>query len=196
MTLDIAGHEMPLMISVDDHVMEAPDIWTSRVPKSRARRMFPTSSAPERSARSSTARWCSPGARPRVIPAIGGSTPMPRSLSSPQPLEWDSTNPTSPRRPTIALHPGTWQQAGRLVDMTTDGVEASMCYPNLVSRFCGQTFLERGDRETSLECVRAYNDWMLDEWTAGAGHGRLLPLTLIPLWDVRAGGCRGHSMRR
>ena len=24
----------PLMISVDDHVMEAPDIWTSRVPKS------------------------------------------------------------------------------------------------------------------------------------------------------------------
>ncbi|HRE01422.1 MAG TPA: hypothetical protein PLV68_08985, partial [Ilumatobacteraceae bacterium] len=70
-----------------------------------------------------------------------------------------------------ALHPGTWQQAGRLADMSTDGVEASMCYPNIVPRFCGQTFLERGDRDTSLECVRLYNDWMLDEWCAGAGHG-------------------------
>ena len=32
-------------------------------------------------------------------------------------------------------------------------------------------------------CVEAYNDWMIDEWCAGAGHGRLIPLTLIPLWD-------------
>ena len=24
---------------------------------------------------------------------------------------------------------------------------------------------------------------MIDEWCAGAGHGRLIPLTLIPLWD-------------
>ena len=34
-----------------------------------------------------------------------------------------------------------------------------------------------------LACVQAYNDWMIDEWCGGAGHGRLIPLTLIPLWD-------------
>ena len=27
---------------------------------------------------------------------------------------------------------------------------------------------------------------MIDEWCAGDGHGRLIPLTIIPLWDRRA----------
>ncbi|CAB4960725.1 unannotated protein [freshwater metagenome] len=31
--------------------------------------------------------------------------------------------------------------------------------------------------------MQAYNDWMIDEWGGGAGRGRLIPLTLIPLWD-------------
>jgi predicted TIM-barrel fold metal-dependent hydrolase len=31
--------------------------------------------------------------------------------------------------------------------------------------------------------VRAYNDWMVDEW-CGDSNGRLIPLTLVPLWDV------------
>jgi predicted TIM-barrel fold metal-dependent hydrolase len=32
--------------------------------------------------------------------------------------------------------------------------------------------------------VRAYNDWMIDEWSAGDGRGRLIPLTIVPLWDA------------
>jgi predicted TIM-barrel fold metal-dependent hydrolase len=31
--------------------------------------------------------------------------------------------------------------------------------------------------------LRIYNDWMIDDWCAGAGKGRLIPLTLVPLWD-------------
>src|SRR5213076_49110 len=34
-----------------------------------------------------------------------------------------------------------------------------------------------------LLCVRAYNDWMVDEWCGESG-GRLIPLCLIPLWDA------------
>jgi predicted TIM-barrel fold metal-dependent hydrolase len=30
--------------------------------------------------------------------------------------------------------------------------------------------------------VRAYNDWMIDEWCGDSG-GRLIPLGLVPLWD-------------
>ena len=173
----------PLMISVDDHVMEAPDIWTSRVPAARANEVPHVERARATSA------------------IVDGKVVLTRSETEGEPCDFwvyaDAEIPlitaaamvgfdTPDFTPTTydQLHPGTWQQAGRLADMTTDGVEASMCYPNLVPRFCGQTFLERGDRETSLECVRAYNDWMLDEWCAGEGHGRLLPLTLIPLWDV------------
>ena len=32
-------------------------------------------------------------------------------------------------------------------------------------------------------CVYAYNDWMVEEWCGDSG-GRLIPLTLIPLWDA------------
>ena len=32
--------------------------------------------------------------------------------------------------------------------------------------------------------MQAYNDWMLDEWSAGEGKGRLLPLSIVPLWDA------------
>ena len=31
--------------------------------------------------------------------------------------------------------------------------------------------------------MRAYNDWMVEEWCGDSG-GRLIPLCLVPLWDV------------
>ena len=36
-----------------------------------------------------------------------------------------------------------------------------------------------------MACVQAYNDWMVDEWCGDAG-GRLIPLPIVPLWDVDA----------
>ena len=47
----------------------------------------------------------------------------------------------------------------------------------------GQGFVERDDKELGLACLQIYNDWMIDDWCGGAGKGRLIPLTLIPLWD-------------
>ena len=32
-------------------------------------------------------------------------------------------------------------------------------------------------------CVKAYNDWMIDEWCAGT-NGRLIPLIIVQLWDA------------
>ncbi len=83
-----------------------------------------------------------------------------------------------------AVRPGAWKQHDRLLDMTEDHVDAAICFPNTLPRFCGQTFLERADKELGLLCVQAYNDWMIDEWTVGEGHGRLIPLTMVPLWDA------------
>jgi predicted TIM-barrel fold metal-dependent hydrolase len=80
------------------------------------------------------------------------------------------------------MRPGCWQPDARLADMDLNGVEAQLCFPNY-PRFCGQQFLWGKDRELALLCVRAYNDWMVEEW-CGSGGGRLLPLCLIPLWDV------------
>jgi predicted TIM-barrel fold metal-dependent hydrolase len=52
-----------------------------------------------------------------------------------------------------------------------------------MGRFCGQSFYEGKDKELSLLCVRAYNDWMIDEWS-GRAPGRFIPLIIIPLWDT------------
>jgi predicted TIM-barrel fold metal-dependent hydrolase len=80
------------------------------------------------------------------------------------------------------MRPGCFQPAARIDDMELNWVDASLCFPTF-PRFCGQTFLEAKDRELALACVRAYNDWMVEEWCGGSG-GRLLPLCLVPLWDA------------
>lgn len=77
---------------------------------------------------------------------------------------------------------GCWDPKDRLADMDLNHVEASLCFPTF-PRFCGQTFAEANDKEVGLACVRAYNDWMVEEWCGDSG-GRLIPLCLIPLWDV------------
>ena len=43
--------------------------------------------------------------------------------------------------------------------------------------------MEAEDKELSDLCVKAYNDWMVDEWCGDSG-GRLIPLTIIQLWDA------------
>jgi predicted TIM-barrel fold metal-dependent hydrolase len=79
--------------------------------------------------------------------------------------------------------PGCYDQKHRLADMDVNHTEASLCFPT-VPRFCGQLFLNRQDTTLARLCVETFNDWMIDEWCAGEGTGRLLPLTLVPMWDA------------
>jgi predicted TIM-barrel fold metal-dependent hydrolase len=80
------------------------------------------------------------------------------------------------------MRPGCYQPKARVEDMTMNWVEASLSFPTF-PRFCGQTFLEAKDRELAMACVKAYNDWMVEEW-CGDSDGHLIPLCLIPLWDA------------
>ncbi|WP_322768182.1 amidohydrolase family protein [Frankia sp. Cr1] len=80
------------------------------------------------------------------------------------------------------MRPGCYDRTARLADMDANHTEAALSFPTF-PRFCGQTFHECGDRDLGLACVQAYNDWMIDEWCADEAYGRLIPLTLIPLWD-------------
>jgi predicted TIM-barrel fold metal-dependent hydrolase len=79
------------------------------------------------------------------------------------------------------MRPGCFQREERLADMDLNHVERSVCFPTF-SRFGGQTFVEAKDKELALACVRAYNDWMVDEW-CGDSSGRLIPLCLLPYWS-------------
>ena len=80
------------------------------------------------------------------------------------------------------MRPGSYEVKPRLDDMDANHIEAALCFPTF-PRFCGQTFTEAKDHELGLLCVRAYNDWMVEEWCGDSG-GRLIPLCLIPLWDA------------
>ena len=154
------------MISVDDHVVEPPDVWTSRLP----------------------AKWqdeC-----PRAVEEDGKIVwrfeAKKKSLAE---LGGRLFDPASDKRDLIDfperyedLRPGCYQPTERVRDLDLAGIDASLCFPAF-PRFCGQEFTEATDRELGLACVRAYNDWMIDEW-CGAVPGRLIPLVIMPLWDA------------
>ena len=101
-----------------------------------------------------------------ALTAVAG---IPRSEWSPGPLRYND------------IRPGSYQAAARIVDMNADHILMSMCFPS-VTRFCGQIFWEGKDHELGLTCVKAYNDWMIEEW-CGTVPGRLVPLIIVPLWD-------------
>lgn len=183
--------EIPRIISVDDHVVEPPDLWTERLPSSygdriphvvrdRAKFRFEggvfsyEKGAPD-------GEWCDWWIYDDLV------YPLPK-LSAAVGFEKLDVTPITFDQ----LRPGGWKQADRLADMDDNHVEASVCFPNVLPRFCGQAFLEREDKDLALLCVQAYNDWMIDEWCAGDGRGRLIPMAIVPLWDPIAAAAEIH----
>jgi hypothetical protein len=181
--------ELPRIISVDDHVVEPKDLWTTRLPgryrdrgprverkKGYLRFDFDAGGVSKfvEDADHPEARWCDEWRyddhRWPFAAAFAAIGPL-RDVSATTPVSYDD------------MLPGCYDQAARLADMDLNHVEASMCFPTF-PRFCGQTFLEREDKDLALLCVRAYNDFIIDEWCTGAGAGRLIPQAIIPLWDA------------
>jgi len=152
------------MVSVDDHVLEPPDLWQSRVPRALRDR------APKLVNDDEGEAWILDGTRYATygLNAVAGKS---AEEFSPEPLTY------------AEMRPGCFQPAARLADMDEDHIIASLCFPSF-PRFAGQLFSVIKDRELGLACVRAYNDWMIDEW-AGSSGGRLIPLTIAPLWDPK-----------
>ena len=174
--------DLPLIISVDDHVVEPPTLWSDRLPKKfldRGPRVV-----------RDTAEFHFEGGVFSYEKGVEGGEmcdwwiyddlvyPFPKLSAA---LGFDDLDVTPVTFDEI--RPGCWIQKDRLEDMTANHVEASICFPNTLPRFCGQAFLEREDKELALLCVQAYNDWMIEEWCGGDGRGRLIPLGMVPLWD-------------
>jgi predicted TIM-barrel fold metal-dependent hydrolase len=159
--------DLDWLISVDDHVMEPAGVWQDRVPE-RFREQAPRLVLDDEGQ-----AWLYEGTRVAVegLAAAAGV---------------DKTEFSTYRNHYDDMRPGCYDPVERVKDMDIDGVIASMCFPSF-PRFCGQVFLEANDKELASLCVQAYNDWMIDEW-CGAVPGRLIPLTLIPLWDPVAAG--------
>jgi predicted TIM-barrel fold metal-dependent hydrolase len=150
------------LISVDDHILEPPNVWVDRVAaKDRDR-------APHMVTIDGMDYWVYDGKR---YPSSGLSAVAGKSKEefSPEPLPYSE------------MRPGCYDPKARLEDMDRAGILASLCFPT-ITRFCGQLFMEASDREFGFELMQHYNDWIVEEW-CGAAPGRYIPLMLIPMWD-------------
>ena len=187
MTMD---ESLPKIISVDDHVIEPPNVWLDRLP----------------------AKYHDVG--PRTIKErgnmqfVGGvfsyepddegelcdwwlyedlKVPQTR-LSAAVGFDRDEVKVTGITYE--EMRKGCWDPKARVEDMDANWTEAQMCFPSF-PRFCGQTFMEASDKELADLCVKAYNDWMVEEW-CGDSDGRLIPLTIIQLWDAELAAAEIH----
>ncbi len=82
------------------------------------------------------------------------------------------------------MREGCYDITARIKDMDADGVHAQLCFPTFPG-FAGSTLFAAEDKDLANACVSAWNDWILDEWCAGA-PGRQIPLALVPYWDADA----------
>ncbi|MGH8986199.1 MAG: amidohydrolase family protein [Acidimicrobiia bacterium] len=154
------------LVSVDDHVIEHPAVWTDRMP-ARFQEACPRVVELENGRET----WLYDG---HQIPTIGlnavaGKDPKDFGLD---PVRFDD------------MLPGCYDVAARVADMDLDGVHAQMCFPSFPG-FCGSTLFAAQDKELAGACVEAWNDFIVDEWCAYAPD-RFIPMVMVPFWDVDA----------
>jgi predicted TIM-barrel fold metal-dependent hydrolase len=181
--------EAPSIVSVDDHVLETPDIWQDRLParyreigprvaRERGTSFFgrrPDDAANSYAYEPGEGRWCD------VWHYEDVAIPLMRGVAAAGYM--DDIHSSGQFAITFdEVRPGCYDVDARLADMDMNGVAASLNFPNEFVRFAGQRFLMAHDKELALLCVRAYNDWVVDAWCAPS-NGRLIPLCIVPLWD-------------
>ena len=90
---------------------------------------------------------------------------------------------------------GCYDIEARVADMDLDGVYATLCFPSLIAGFAGTIFAESKDPELGLACLRAWNDWHIEEW-AGPHPDRIIPLQLAWLNDPEIAAADVRAQRR
>lgn len=136
------------VVSVDDHVLEPPDLFEGRVPERFADAVPSVVRGPE-----GGDFWMIEG----VVEGMGDwnvASGRPMTEWSIEPLQYDEV-----RR-------GGWDPAARLGDMDLTGMIASVCFPSGIWGFAGQRFMRMADRDVGHACMRAYNDWVVEGWSS------------------------------
>jgi predicted TIM-barrel fold metal-dependent hydrolase len=154
-----------MIISVDDHLIEPPDLFEGRMPShlvDRAPRIIEFEDGRQ--------AWDYEGGLYANV-GLNAVVGRPRDEWSMEPARFDE------------MRPGCYDIHERVKDMDAGGIWASVCFPSLIAGFCGAVFSNSKDPELGLACVRAWNDWHLDVW-AGTYPGRVIPLQLTWLHDA------------
>jgi predicted TIM-barrel fold metal-dependent hydrolase len=167
------------LVSVDDHLIEPPDLFEGRMPSALAARAPTVQTFPD-----GRQAWVyEEGMYPNIgLNAVVG---RPKDQWSMEPANFDE------------MRRGCWDIDARIADMDLAGIAASVCFPSLIAGFAGTVFSRSKDGDLGLACVRAWNDWHHEVW-AGTHPGRIIPTQITWLNDpavaadmVRANADRG-----
>jgi predicted TIM-barrel fold metal-dependent hydrolase len=154
-----------ILISVDDHIVEPPDMFKNHLPKKYlddAPRLVHNPDG------SDTWQF-----RETVIPnvALNAVAGRPKEEYGLEPQGLDE------------IRKGCYNVDERVKDMNAGGILGSICFPSFPG-FAGRLFAT-DDHDFSLALVQAYNDWHIDEW-CGAYPARFIPMALPVIWDAEA----------
>ncbi len=156
------------LISVDDHLVEPPDMFSGRLPRRlqpAAPRVIETSEGHE--------VWEFDG---QLFFQVGLNAVVGRERRDwlVEPVRFDE------------MRAGCYDVDARVRDMDLNGVWASVNFPSQITGFCGSVFSRCGDADLGLAVTRAWNDWFFDEWY-GAHPDRFVPMGITYLGDPELG---------
>lgn len=155
------------IISVDDHLVEPPDMFEGRLPSHLQDR------APRVVDEEGREIWEFDGERYTQVGmnAVAGRR---RDTVELEPARFSE------------MRPGCFDVDERIRDMDLGGIWASMNFPSQITGFCGRVFSGCSDPELGLAVTRAWNDWLFEEWYS-SHPDRIIPLGITWLADPEIG---------
>jgi predicted TIM-barrel fold metal-dependent hydrolase len=155
------------IISVDDHSLEPFDLFQRRLPARMAAEAPHVIEGPD------GRPWWVVGEAEIPLLMVNGASGRPVT-------EWQSTASALDE-----MRRGVWDTRARLDDMDITGTWAQLCFGSVTWGFAGGRFADMRDPEVGLACLRAYNDWHIEEW-CGSAPERFIPCQLPWMADPNA----------
>jgi predicted TIM-barrel fold metal-dependent hydrolase len=158
-----AGRVLPAtvrLVSANDHLVEPAHLWATRLAASLA------PSGPRVVTRSGRDHW-----------VLGTTTVAVADLGIRGTGQGNATRCEE-------IDPATYEPAARLAAMDRDGVHGTVLMPHAIG-FAGERLRHLGDGDVWTAAVRAYNDFVLQEFCA-LDRRRLIAAAILPLHDPRA----------
>ena len=153
-----------VIVSVDDHVVEPPEMFDRHMPADLRER------APQlKTAKDGSNYWLF---EDTALPSFGLAAVVGR------PPEEYGAEPQA----FSDMRAGSYRIDKRIEDMNANGILGSICFGTF-PQFDGGFFRLAKDKKLANRVVQAYNDWHIFDW-AGAAPGRIIPMALVPMWDI------------
>jgi predicted TIM-barrel fold metal-dependent hydrolase len=153
------------VVDVDAHIIEPRDLYTSRVSTKKWGDLVPQIRWDDDIKKDV---WWAGG---RMIQAAGSNSLAGYEQHAP---DW---RPHHDDIPVEHIDP-----KARLRAMDEYGIHAAVLYPN-VGVFHSSKWLTGVDPEFAWDCVRAYNDWLIEEWYPVAPD-RYVATATLPFWNI------------